>query len=303
MSSICLRLIVKNGSITLKETLKSWINIIDYWVIVDTGSDDDSIDIIYNTLKNIPGELHQIKYEHFDFSKARNDCLDINKFICKWNIMIDDSYKFSGKKSFKKHLENIPLFNCLAIEIIGECNVSYFSKRLTRSASLLRYQGAIHEDIYCDYFLFKHFKIIDLPGKSSIDRFFNDVKLLGETPRDLFLKGCTYRAIYNHNHISDYKNEAILNFNKRLNIPTDFEEHFMCYIYLASFFLEEDNPYRAIDYFKYALKVYPNRAGECYFFIYKITQNEKFLKLAKDHPLGIYKLQCPTRLYNELKNM
>ncbi len=57
--SICLNMIVKNESHIIKATLDCIVKYIDYWVISDTGSTDNTIDIILNKFKqlNIPGKI------------------------------------------------------------------------------------------------------------------------------------------------------------------------------------------------------------------------------------------------------
>ena len=64
MVTICLNMIVKNESKIIKRLFDSVYKIIDYWVIVDTGSTDETKEIIINYFKekNIPGELHEDKY-------------------------------------------------------------------------------------------------------------------------------------------------------------------------------------------------------------------------------------------------
>ena len=55
--SLCLVMIVKDEEDTIKRCLTAVAPFIKYWVIVDTGSTDKTIDIINETMKelNIPG--------------------------------------------------------------------------------------------------------------------------------------------------------------------------------------------------------------------------------------------------------
>ena len=76
--TICLNMIVKDEGHIIESTL---INIlehvnIDYWVISDTGSSDDTIDIInkFFESRSIPGELHEDKW--VDFGTNRTIALD-----------------------------------------------------------------------------------------------------------------------------------------------------------------------------------------------------------------------------------
>ena len=58
-NTICLNMIVKNESKIITRLFDSVYKIIDYYCICDTGSTDDTIDIIkeYFKGKNIPGEI------------------------------------------------------------------------------------------------------------------------------------------------------------------------------------------------------------------------------------------------------
>ena len=55
-NSVCLNMIVKNESKVILRCLESVKDIVDYWVIVDTGSTDGTQIIIQDYLKGIPGE-------------------------------------------------------------------------------------------------------------------------------------------------------------------------------------------------------------------------------------------------------
>jgi len=77
--TICLNMIVKNESHIIKETLEMLCSnfTFSYWVICDTGSTDNTREIITHFFKNkaIPGELHN--HEWKNFSHNRNLALDI----------------------------------------------------------------------------------------------------------------------------------------------------------------------------------------------------------------------------------
>jgi glycosyltransferase involved in cell wall biosynthesis len=73
--TICLNMIVKDESHVIERCLSSVKELIDYWVIVDTGSSDDTKEIIKNLLKDIPGELHEAPWVNFAYN--RNEALKL----------------------------------------------------------------------------------------------------------------------------------------------------------------------------------------------------------------------------------
>ena len=83
MPSVCLNMIVKNESHIIETTL---INItkhikFDYWVICDTGSTDNTINIIQSFFKklNISGEIHQHQWKNFAHNRNLSLELCCNK--------------------------------------------------------------------------------------------------------------------------------------------------------------------------------------------------------------------------------
>jgi hypothetical protein len=73
-NSIALCMIVKNEAHVIKDTLENLYSKIkfDYWVISDTGSTDDTKDIIKNFFKDkgIPGELHEDEWKDFGHNRS-----------------------------------------------------------------------------------------------------------------------------------------------------------------------------------------------------------------------------------------
>lgn len=76
---ICLNMIVKNESSVILRTLNCLCQYfdIDYWVISDTGSTDNTIQIIKDFFyaKKIPGEIHENEWKNFEYN--RNKALDL----------------------------------------------------------------------------------------------------------------------------------------------------------------------------------------------------------------------------------
>ena len=62
----------------------------DYLLIADTGSTDNTPDIIREELKDTPGQLHFSQFTNF--KDMRNMAFDLASKSCKYMIVIDDSY-------------------------------------------------------------------------------------------------------------------------------------------------------------------------------------------------------------------
>jgi glycosyltransferase involved in cell wall biosynthesis len=76
MMKLCLNMIVRNEAARIERALKSVAPHIDYWVIHDTGSTDNTVEIVEAFFKGrgIPGHFTHGKF--IDFSQARNEGLD-----------------------------------------------------------------------------------------------------------------------------------------------------------------------------------------------------------------------------------
>lgn len=70
--TICFATMCKNEEHCIKETLENVYTFIDYWIVCDTGSTDNTCKIIQDFFneKNIPGELHIDEWKGFDINKT-----------------------------------------------------------------------------------------------------------------------------------------------------------------------------------------------------------------------------------------
>lgn len=73
MPTVCLNMIVRDESAVIQRALDSVAGIIDYWVICDTGSTDDTPDLIcdYFSGKGLPGELHHDAWQDFGHNRSQ----------------------------------------------------------------------------------------------------------------------------------------------------------------------------------------------------------------------------------------
>ncbi len=86
-ATICLNMIVKNEAHVIRRCLGSLKHLINYWVIVDTGSTDDTKKVIKEFMKDIPGELHERSWVNFGHN--RNEALDLARKKAEYILFID----------------------------------------------------------------------------------------------------------------------------------------------------------------------------------------------------------------------
>ena len=144
LNHLCI--MVKNGGPQFEETLKDNLHIIDRWTILDTGSTDDTIDIINHVLVGKKkGNLYQEPF--INFRDSRNRCLELAGQSCKFITMLDDTFVVRGNlREFLNEVRGDKLSNSFTIFIQSD-DTEYGSNRIIKSNSGLRYIHKIHEVI------------------------------------------------------------------------------------------------------------------------------------------------------------
>jgi hypothetical protein len=226
---IHLVMIVKNAGPSFKDILEANIPFIDRWTILDTGSTDNTIDIIKSTLEgNKPGELY--KEPFINFRDSRNRCLQLAGNACKFTVTLDDTYILKGNiREFLNTIRGDQFSDSLSL-FIESNDVCYSSNRIIKSDRNLRYIYKIHEvitpenninviipkdeayifDYRSDYMETRTFdrKIYD------IQMLFEDVKEYPNDSRPYYYLGQTYSLLGKHDIAAEY-------FLKRVNHPNE----------------------------------------------------------------------------------
>lgn len=141
---ICLNMIVKDESDVIRRCLNSVMPIIDYWVIVDTGSTDGTQKIIKKHLKNIPGELYERPWRNFEAN--RNEALALAKGKGDYILFMDadDILEF----------ENEPHIPFLTQDLYtmwrGTKDFSYIKTQIVKGDMPWKWVGVTHEYLDCE---------------------------------------------------------------------------------------------------------------------------------------------------------
>jgi glycosyltransferase involved in cell wall biosynthesis len=152
---ITLNMIVKNEARVMQRCLNSVLYFIDEIVIVDTGSTDDTKNIIKNfaSTHNIPLKLLDKKFTNF--GECRNYALSqITRGFAFWldadEIMMGNKKKKEQLKTYlTQNINNISSANVL----IKFGNIEYYRKQIVNTNNNFEWVGVLHEYINseCDF--------------------------------------------------------------------------------------------------------------------------------------------------------
>jgi hypothetical protein len=156
--SLALCAIVRNEANRIRNMLSSVMWAIDYAVIVDTGSDDDTAEMCRDILR-AASKPHQVANVPFsgDFSAARNGALDLVPPDISWILTLDADESFSPHDSRKLRdliqldvdAWDLPRYNWANPERTAILPGTYpdFQRRLIRNNCTppIRYKGYVHE--------------------------------------------------------------------------------------------------------------------------------------------------------------
>ncbi|OGT57995.1 MAG: hypothetical protein A3F14_03510 [Gammaproteobacteria bacterium RIFCSPHIGHO2_12_FULL_43_28] len=138
-TTICLNMIVKNEAKVIARCLESVKPLIDHWVIVDTGSDDGTQEIIHKTMKDIPGELHERPWRDFGYNRTEAITLARNKAHYLFAIDADDILIIPPKFVMPKLTKDV---YSLRIE---HAEIRHWRMQLFRADLDFHYVGVLHE--------------------------------------------------------------------------------------------------------------------------------------------------------------
>jgi hypothetical protein len=216
---INLCIMVKNGGPQFEQMLTNNLDIIDRWTILDTGSTDDTIDIIKKVLVGKKkGSLYQEPF--INFCDSRNRLLELAGTTCKYNLMLDDTYSVNGNlRAFLNETRGDQLSDSFSLFIKSD-DVEYVSNRLLKSYRNLKYIYKIHEVVQEDdnYVVvvpkndaFIHDYRCDYMESRTNNRNESDLKILyqeleesPDDPRILYYLANTYNNIKNYEKAYEY---------------------------------------------------------------------------------------------------
>lgn len=287
--TICFATICKNESHIIKRTLESVYKYISYWVICDTGSTDNTREIITEFFKekNIPGELHIDEFKDFGYNKSL--LMKRAQYKADYILQIDADDPLIGEFKFTQQDVGHDVY--LANVKRGTTNYKAFTlfnaKRLWKFCSVAH---TVIKTIDNPYFTTGDLTYYDFyvssedigARKADPEKYLKDAKKLKkqffdtllDDPDDLNLRSVFYTA----QSYMDYGmfEEAIKWYRLYTKMKDSWiEEHFEAQMRIANCYIKIEGDSNLIEYeMKKAINIHPDRA-EPYFILGNYFNNKK----------------------------
>ena len=228
MKTICLCMILKNEGHIIERCLNSVKDIIDTYVICDTGSTDDTKEKIKNFFDsyNISGVI--LDHKWVNFSVNRNMLLQASKNKADYLLLVDADYVINVYDTdFKKYLNQDGY-------LLGwEGNLDYKNVKLIRGDLEWKYFCPTHEYLRCmdrdakcipinSISITEHYDggCRDNKFKRDIDLLLNEIAI---NPTDPDIPRYYFYLARSHEDLKDYDN-ALVYYKKRIECGGFMEE-------------------------------------------------------------------------------
>lgn len=225
MKTVCAIAIVKNESKTIERCLNSVKDIIDYFIIIDTGSTDNTIEIInkWTEKTGICGEIYQHKW--VNFSVNRTEALQLAKGKSDYALLMDADEVIISNNFNKESLTADAYY----LHYVGDCD--YAQILLINNRLNWVYKSVTHEYIYSDEAkTYVDIKTLQMQhfydGGNRTDKFNRDIALLKQGIIDEPNNSRYYFYLgQSHKDLEMYQ-EAIDYYVKTINLSNWVEEGF-----------------------------------------------------------------------------
>jgi tetratricopeptide (TPR) repeat protein len=283
MVSLCLNMIVKNESKIITRMLDSVIDIIDTYCICDTGSTDNTIEIIneYFNEKNMLGKIIIEPFVNFEYNRnfALNECLNMSDYI----LLMDADMVLEVINFDKSVLTNNDVF------YIFQGSDDFYNKniRIIKNNNSMKYLGVTHEylDIRnnVDSFVIPSddLFIYDIgDGGCKLDKYKRDIQLLLDGIKNDNTNSRYYFYLANSYYDSEDYMNAINTYITRISMGGWIQEIWYSYFRIGLSYYNLGEIDNAIKYWLEAYNCYPDRVENLYYIMKYYRENEKYI-LAK----------------------
>ena len=270
---ICLNMIVKNESKVILRLLNSVLPIIDSYCICDTGSTDNTIELIETFFKekNIIGRIVREPFKDFGYNRtfALNSCIGLPNADYLLLMDADMVLRINPKLCTQKFRKS--LIKDAYYIYQGSDDFFYKNVRILKNNPEYSYWGVTHEYVkLTPNSVLQDFEkdlifIIDIgDGGSKTDKFERDIRLLlkglEEIPnndRYTFYLANSYFSIDNYEKSIEY-------YKKRIEIGGWVQEVWYSYYSIGNCYKAMGDYVNAVHYWMEGYQYYPNRIENLY---------------------------------------
>jgi GR25 family glycosyltransferase involved in LPS biosynthesis len=281
-------MIVKNEADIIASTLENLCHYIefDYWVIVDTGSTDNTRQIISDFFKdkNIKGELHETGWKNFGFN--RSDALSKAFNKTDYLLIFDADDRIVGEFVLPKEL-NLDGYHFK----FGD-NFSYIRLLLVNNALRWKFMGVLHEYIICTNENYScKFENIEgnyhlISGKSGArsknpNKYRDDALILEKAYGEAQKNKDEIMVRYSFYCAQSYKDagehaKSIEWYKKRISHGGWNQEVYYSYITIGQLYAKMNNIESAFYYWALSFDADPERCEGIYYMIKHCRENGNF---------------------------
>lgn len=295
-------MIVKNESHIIKKTLENICQYVepDYWVISDTGSTDNTVNLIEQFFleKNIPGEVIHEPWKNFGHNRsiALKACQNKADYV----LIFDADDEFSGNFIMPKDLN----LDSYSLNMTSEGGgVKYSRKLLIKNNIGFYWRGVLHEFLIKDgkqsHMLIEgdYAVISGRKGHRSLDvnKYLKDAQLLEKailehSDPDLEARYTFYCAQSYQDAGLD--TQAIKWYEKRTQLGDWQEEIYVSYMRLGLLYEKQNKIMEALYAWQSGVNIDPSRA-ECWYQLARLNNWNKNYNLALCYAEKAQKLNIP----------
>ena len=280
-------MIVKNEENQIVRCLESCKNIIDNWLIIDTGSTDKTIELIYQTLGHLPGEVLKRKWVNFGHNRSEL----LNEYEALFGIERQDYFVLLMDADQTVILNNfefrneIETFDQFLVKVLSHDNMEYRMPYLIRYNQHYYYSGATHEFLtstknstranFDGISIFHHGD-----GGSKSDKLIRDKNLLNlelennpTNARTLFYLAQTSFELGELQNAIYYYQEAFIYSNW-------IEEKYLSKLRIGKIQMQLDKFAETLEAFLIAINTHPHRS-EAYYYLGQFLNSKKMYKISE----------------------
>ena len=283
MPTLCLNMIVKNESKNITRLLKSVLPLIDTYCICDTGSTDNTEEVIkqFFDKHNITGKIMNEPFKNFAYNRnfALQACLGMSDYI----LLLDADMILNINNNFNKN--NLNELNADVFYLIQKLgSLEYKNVRIVKNNGLYKYIGVTHECLrYPDDAtskLLTELIISDIgDGGYKKNKFERDIQLLTKGIEEDPTNTRYHFYLANSYFDSGVYDEAIKYYKKRITMGGWNEEIWYSYYRIGLCYEKTENMNEAIATWLSAYEILPERLENIYKIINYYRINGK-IKLA-----------------------